>query len=80
METHVRELDFIPLNTSDRGVGLNICQEKPQSLRKGVMVNFLNPHPYMFWLSIGAPLILRAFRIHVFYVVLFVSTFYILLV
>lgn len=63
-----------------RGVDLDIRQEKPQSLRKGVIVNFLNPHPYLFWLSIGAPLILKASRIHVSYVVLFVSTFYILLV
>lgn len=30
------------------------------SLAKGVMANFLNPAPYLFWLSIGAPLLMEA--------------------
>ncbi len=30
------------------------------SLGKGVMVNFLNPNPYLFWLTIGTPILLRA--------------------
>ena len=29
------------------------------SLRKGLMVNMLNPHPYLFWLTVGGPLISR---------------------
>jgi threonine/homoserine/homoserine lactone efflux protein len=31
-----------------------------QSLRDGVITNFLNPHPYLFWTTVGAPMILRA--------------------
>ena len=31
-----------------------------KSLAKGVMVNFLSPHPYLFWLTVGGPLISRA--------------------
>jgi len=30
------------------------------SLGKGVSVNFLNPNPYLFWLTIGTPILLRA--------------------
>ena len=30
------------------------------SLGKGVAVNFLNPNPYLFWLTIGTPILLRA--------------------
>jgi threonine/homoserine/homoserine lactone efflux protein len=30
------------------------------SLGKGVAINFLNPNPYLFWLTIGAPVLLRA--------------------
>jgi len=30
------------------------------SLGKGVAANLLNPSPYLFWLTIGAPLLLRA--------------------
>ena len=29
------------------------------SLRKGLIVNMLNPHPYLFWLIVGGPLISR---------------------
>ncbi len=29
------------------------------SLRKGLIVNMLNPHPYLFWLTVGGPLISR---------------------
>jgi threonine/homoserine/homoserine lactone efflux protein len=31
-----------------------------RSLRKGVVTNLLNPHPYLFWLTVGAPLLLSA--------------------
>ena len=33
---------------------------QPKSLRKGAMVNFLNPHPYLFWVTVGVPMILKA--------------------
>ena len=35
-------------------------QGKPSSLLRGVMANFLNPHPYVFWTTIGAPLMIEA--------------------
>jgi threonine/homoserine/homoserine lactone efflux protein len=31
----------------------------PQSLAKGVAANALNPHPYLFWLTVGGPAIVR---------------------
>jgi len=31
----------------------------PRSLKKGVLVNFLNPNPYLFWLTFGGPFILK---------------------
>lgn len=30
------------------------------SLGKGVLTNMLSPHPYLFWLTVGAPIISRA--------------------
>ncbi|HNT88553.1 MAG TPA: LysE family transporter, partial [Candidatus Hydrogenedentes bacterium] len=33
---------------------------KPQSLSKGVIVNALSPHPYLFWLTVGAPIVVKA--------------------
>ena len=33
-----------------------------QSLRKGITVNLLNPHPYLFWMTVGAPLVTQNYR------------------
>lgn len=32
------------------------------SLRKGLLVNLLNPHPYLFWVTVGTPMALKAFH------------------
>jgi len=34
---------------------------RPRSLRKGFLANLLNPHPYLFWLTIGGPTALKAY-------------------
>ena len=33
------------------------------SIRKGVLANFLNPGPYLFWMTVGAPLTLQALEL-----------------
>jgi threonine/homoserine/homoserine lactone efflux protein len=50
------------------------------SLLKGIAANLLNPHPYLFWITVGTPLALRAIGISVFTTILFFSSFYIMLV
>ena len=30
-----------------------------QSFKKGAVINALSPHPYLFWLSVGAPIMVR---------------------
>lgn len=52
----------------------------PKSLKKGLMVNFLNPSPYMFWVSIGGPLVLKASRTSLVSAAAFVIPFYVMLV
>lgn len=44
-----------------RGVELEPT-EPAGSLRRGVIANFLNPSPYLFWLAVGAPTVLAAWR------------------
>jgi threonine/homoserine/homoserine lactone efflux protein len=34
----------------------------PRSLLKGVVANLLNPHPYLFWISVGVPVMSRALK------------------
>jgi threonine/homoserine/homoserine lactone efflux protein len=59
-------------------VELNV--EKKDALKKGVIVNFGNPHPYIFWLSIGGPIIFKSLSIHIWATILFIAGFYIFLV
>jgi threonine/homoserine/homoserine lactone efflux protein len=54
----------------NRGVG------KPRSLRRGMLTNLLNPHPYVFWLTVGAPTVLKAFGVSVPAAAGFVAAFY----
>ena len=50
-----------------------------RSLTKGIIANTLSPHPYLFWLSVGSPMIIRAMKINTYSVIGFVSGFYVLL-
>ena len=50
------------------------------SLIKGILANLLNPHPYLFWFSIGAPLMTQALRQGTVALVAFIVGFYLLLV
>ncbi|MGE5247965.1 MAG: LysE family translocator [Verrucomicrobiota bacterium] len=53
-------------STSDAG---------PQSLLRGALVNALSPHPYLFWLTVGAPMILEGWKVSPAAPVLFVIGF-----
>jgi len=48
---------------------------EPQSLRRGVLVNALNPHPYIFWLTVGGPVMLKAWNERPASAVLFMAGF-----
>lgn len=52
----------------------------PKSLKKGLMINFLNPAPYLFWTSIGGPLVLKASSTSFVSAAAFIFPFYVLLV
>ncbi|CAG0973235.1 hypothetical protein METP3_01622 [Methanosarcinales archaeon] len=54
--------------------------DKSKSFEKGVIVNLLNPHPYLFWFTVGAPTLLKAWDVSVYSVILFITGFYIFLV
>ncbi len=43
-----------------RGPGANVTDGQARSLGKGIAVNALNPHPYIFWITVGSPIILKA--------------------
>ncbi|MBU1001614.1 MAG: LysE family translocator [Proteobacteria bacterium] len=33
-----------------------------RSLKRGVITNFLSPHPYLFWITVGSPLLLKGWQ------------------
>lgn len=36
------------------------CSDQTNSLVKGAVTNLLNPHPYLFWLAVGVPTLVKA--------------------
>jgi threonine/homoserine/homoserine lactone efflux protein len=53
---------------------------KEDVLKRGVIANLLNPHPYLFWLSIGGPIIFESLDIHISATALFILGFYSMLI
>lgn len=63
-----------------QGIDLSPQLTNPKSLSKGILTNFLSPHPYLFWLSVGAPTMTNAMNKHPLAGVAFISGFYFCLV
>ena len=63
-----------------KGLYLETQDSNPNSLKKGVIANFLNPHPYLFWVTVGTPYIFKALSINLFSVIIFITSFYLLLI
>lgn len=38
------------------------AQGSSTDLQRGVLVNLLNPHPWLFWLTVGSPILVAAWR------------------
>jgi len=51
-----------------------------QSLKYGVITNFLSPHPYVFWITIGAPTFIKASKVNYQNGIVFIIAFYFLLI
>jgi threonine/homoserine/homoserine lactone efflux protein len=63
-----------------KGLEVTIHPKQPASLTKGVFANALNPHPYLFWMSIGAPTMSKAMSVHIVAPFVFLCSFYTFLV
>lgn len=63
-----------------KGVQYHSEEQKPTSLTKGVLTNTLSPHPYLFWLTVGAPLMTKASSSGILSPLAFIGGFYVFLV
>ena len=58
----------------------SVSDKAPESLKRAALVNALNPHPYLFWGTVGGPLVVRAAEAHPAAPWAFVAGFYVCLV
>jgi threonine/homoserine/homoserine lactone efflux protein len=63
-----------------KGIHLNSADIRSRSLKKGVVTNLLNPHPYVFWLGVGVPLIYKALQTGYAGAAAFIGSFFVLIV
>ncbi len=45
-----------------RPVNLSTTVVKERSLLKGIATNFLNPAPYLFWVGVGSPMLIKVYQ------------------
>lgn len=63
-----------------KSVPQDIGQDVPRSLSKGIVTNVLSPYPYIFWLTVGMPIVTRAMETHMAMPLIFLGSFYICIV
>ena len=63
-----------------KGIEIDVQNLKPKSIRKGIVVNILSPHPYIFWLMVGAPVTIKAYQANPIAAFAFILAFYVMLV
>lgn len=62
------------------GVTVVVGESRHQSFSRGIWANFLSPHPYLFWLSVGMPLMVKAMQVNLLTMAIFLISFYLMLV
>ena len=63
-----------------KGLELNLEEQSSNALKKGVITNALNPHPYIFYMTVGAPMIFKALDENVLNAAAFLGSFLFFLV
>jgi threonine/homoserine/homoserine lactone efflux protein len=63
-----------------KGISLEIDDSGSASFQKGILANLFNPSPYVFWATVGTPYIFKAFEVNLLTAILFLTSFYVLLI
>jgi len=67
-------------NIRVKSIEVNLHNERKKIFRKGIIANFLSPHPYLFWMLVGAPISIKAYNQNFIAAVLFIVGFYVFIV
>ena len=63
-----------------RELSIDLQDSKSESLKKGIIANLLNPSPYLFWATVGTPLMFKAYKTDLLNSILFMISFYAFLI
>lgn len=63
-----------------KGTDFELTATPSKAFQKGILTNALSPHPYLFWFTVGAPIITKAMQQDILCVAGFIAAFYTLLV
>ncbi len=69
-------LIYLAYETYTNELSLNENKVTDSTLIKGIITNYLNPHPYLFWFTVGAPTILNYGNNNISYAIFFLLFFY----
>ena len=61
-------------------VTIAAVQVATHSLLKGMVANFLNPNPYVFWIGVGTPILISAFNHSWVHAAVFAAAFFFFIV
>jgi len=67
-------------NIKIKSIEINIRNVKAHNFSKGILANFFSPHPYLFWLLVGAPFTIKAYNENLISAILFIMGFYIFII
>ena len=63
-----------------QGMKIQTGALESRSIRKGIAINLLNPNPYVFWISVGTPTILKALETSPLHAAAFLGSFFFFIV
>jgi threonine/homoserine/homoserine lactone efflux protein len=76
----VRDARTASLEPAPEPVGRFKRSRRGGTLARGMLINYINPHPWLFWIGVGGPILVSAWRADAWRAGVFLIGFYLLLV
>ena len=64
-------------NIKIKSISINSGKGEIDGLVKAIIANFLSPHPYLFWILVGAPITIKAYQNGIAPAISFILSFYV---
>ncbi len=63
-----------------KGISIDDKKSGMSSLKKGIIINIFNPHPWLFWICVGVPLTIKAYSVSFLTSFIFLFSIYVTLI